>query len=118
MRTSDGYRFSLQFKNLSDAHRQIGEFLESLKNKKSEVVVAALIEYLQSHPDILNKDNPIRVITFGFSEDSLTAKLEELIKKHIGNEYSSDKKHENDSIPILKDTQAMDTLLEGLKIFN
>jgi len=30
VRTSDGYRFGPQFKILSDAHRQVGEFLEQI----------------------------------------------------------------------------------------
>lgn len=82
MKTSDGYRFGLQFKELSDAHRQVGEFLESLGNKKSEVVVTALIEYLKAHPEVLNKDNPVRtIVTYGVSEESLNAKIEAAVRK-------------------------------------
>ena len=80
MRTPDGYRFNLQFKIVSDAHRQVGEFLESLGNKKSEVMVMALIEYIKAHPEVLNQDNPVKVIAaYGYSEETLQAKIRALI---------------------------------------
>lgn len=118
MKTSDGYRFGLQFKNLSDAHRQVGEFLESLGNKKSEAVVTALIEYIQAHPDVLNKDNPVKVIAaYGYSEETLNSKLEELIKKHVRGEQSSRVDLKADSEPAAINTKAMETLLDGLEKF-
>ena len=54
MRTSDGYRFGLQFKDSSDLHHQVGELLERLGNSKSKLVVSAMIEYIQAHPEILD----------------------------------------------------------------
>ena len=85
MRTPDGYRFSLQFKIVSDAHRQVGEFLESLGNKKSEAVVTAMIEYIKAHPEVLNRDNPVKIITtYGYSEETLQAKIRALIHQIAG----------------------------------
>ena len=118
MKTTGGYRFGLQFKNLSDAHRQVGEFLESLGNKKSEAVVTALIEYIQAHPEVLNKDNPVKVIAaYGYSEESLTSKLEELIRKHVQGGQSSFDDQETDSKPDAINTKAVETLLDGLDKF-
>ena len=89
MRTPDGYRFGLQFRNLSDAHRQVGELLESLGNKKSEVVVTAMIEYIKAHPEVLNRDNPVKVIAaFGYSEETLQARIRELIHQVAGTSTS------------------------------
>jgi len=85
VRTPDGYRFSLQFKILSDAHRQVGEFLESLGNKKSAVAVTAVAEYIKAHPEVLNRDNPIKVIAaHGYSEETLQARIRELIHQVAG----------------------------------
>ena len=118
VRTSDGYRFGLQFKNLSDAHRQVGEFLESLGNKKSEAVVTALIEYIKAHPEVLNRDNPIKVVAaYGYSEETLKSMLEELLKKHVRSDQLSSDLQETDSIQDDVNTLAMDALLDGLEKF-
>ena len=118
MRTSDGYRFGLQFKISSDAHRQVGEFLESLGNKKSEAVVTAMIEYIRSHPEVLNKDNPVKIIAaYGYSEETLNAKIEAMVRKVAGSnpvlsvDAPSDNTSENDA------SRALDALLNGLDRF-
>lgn len=46
------YRFSLQFGSETDEEYRAGEFLEHLGNKKSAVIIAALNEYLLSHPEL------------------------------------------------------------------
>lgn len=53
MKTADKYRFSLQWGAESEEKAQAGEFLESLGNRKSELVVLAVTEYLDNHPEIL-----------------------------------------------------------------
>ena len=118
MKTSNGYRFGLQFKILSDAHRQVGEFLESLGNKKSEAVVTAMIEYIRLHPEVLSKDNPVKVIAaYGYSEESLDAKIEAMVRKISGSssvlsiDVKSDNTSENDEV------RALDALLNGLDRF-
>ena len=89
MRTANGYRFGLQFKILSDAHRQVGEFLESLGNKKSEVVVTAVAEYIRAHPEVLNQDNPAKLIAaYGYSEETLQAKIRALIHQAVRTDAS------------------------------
>ena len=118
LRTADGYRFGLQFKTLSDAHRQVGEFLESLGNKKSDAVITALTEYINTHPEVLNRDNPIKQITvFGYSEETLNSKLEKLIKKHIGSEQLFSNEAESDNRTDNGTNQAMSILLAGLESF-
>ena len=44
MRTGSGYRFSLQFGADTESKIRIGELLEKLGNKKSALIVPALIE--------------------------------------------------------------------------
>jgi len=68
----------------------VGEFLESLGNKKSEVVVTAMIAYIKAHPEVLNKDNPVKVIAaFGYSEETLQAKIKELVYQVTGKSTSA-----------------------------
>ena len=52
VRTQKSYRFSLQFSAKSEDHIKVGEFLENLGNKKSAVIIAAMIDYLACHPEL------------------------------------------------------------------
>ena len=61
MKKDGKYRFSLQFGSETEAEQIAGEFLERLGNKKSTIVVAAINEYLASHPQLQNKDYVIKI---------------------------------------------------------
>lgn len=52
MKKDGKYRYSLQFGSQSEDEIRAGELLERLGNKKSIVVVAALNDYIASHPDL------------------------------------------------------------------
>lgn len=54
MKKDDSYRFNLLFKADSDIAEKVGAFLEGAGNKKSKIVVSAVAEYLENHPEILN----------------------------------------------------------------
>ncbi len=123
MRTFNGFRFSLQFKTLSDAHRQVGEFLERLGNKKSEAVVTALTEYLRTHPEALDKDNPVQVMAvYGVSEETLHAMIKaHVCKAVIGKSPevpNNDSSNPFDTPSADHDTSALDVLLGGLDRFD
>lgn len=118
MKTSDGYRFGLQFKIMSDAHRQVGEFLESLGNKKSEAVVTAMIEYVRSHPEVLNKDNPVKVVAaYGYSEETLNEKIEAIVRKVARSDSSLSVNTESGNASVNNEAIALDALLNGLDRF-
>ena len=115
MRLADGYKFTLQFKNQSDAHRQVGELLEHAKNKKSDIIVAAVSAYIRENPEVLNEDNPVKV-TYGFSEDELKARIDTLIKTQL-NTY----KPEDQNVPLETSVglsnDAIDMMLSGVDEF-
>ena len=50
MKKDGKYRYSLQFGMSSEEEIRAGELLESLGNKKSKVLIAALNEYVTNHP--------------------------------------------------------------------
>lgn len=52
MRSGNVYRFSLQFGADTESKTRAGELLERLGNKKSAVIVAALNDYLENHPEL------------------------------------------------------------------
>ena len=50
------YRYTLQFGMESVEEQRAGELLENMGNKKSPVIVAALNEYLDRHPELLRQE--------------------------------------------------------------
>lgn len=121
MRTSDGYRFGLQFKDSSDLHHQVGELLERLGNSKSKLVVTAMIEYIQTHPEILDSGRPVKIIEpYGCSEETLNAKIEEVVQKVIA---SMNTMPTTEQMPMPSSIQeeaaakALDKFLNGLDMF-
>ena len=50
MKKDGRYRYTLQFGMESEEQIRAGELLEKLGNGKSTIIVAALNEYLDSHP--------------------------------------------------------------------
>ena len=118
MRTPDGYRFGLQFKASSDVQRQVGEYLESLGNKKSETIVTAMVEYIQRHPEVLNKDNPVKaIVTLGYSEEALLAKIEAVVRKIVGTGVSFPEIPALSNSEETSDVDALDRLLSSLDQF-
>ncbi len=86
MKKDGKYRFSLQFGSDSDEQVRAGELLEKLGNKKSHIIVAAVNEYIENHPEIQGENCKIEVrITSGYSRD----KIEEYIRKVIEEKLAS-----------------------------
>ena len=46
------YRYTIQFGMKTEEEQRAGELLENMGNKKSPVIVAALNEYLERHPEL------------------------------------------------------------------
>ena len=71
MKLDGKYRFTLQFPADTERRIRAGELLEQLGNRKSAVVVAALCEYADRHPELLTEYAASR------------AALEELVRKLV-----------------------------------
>lgn len=80
MKKDGKYRFSLQFGSDSDEEYRAGEFLEHLGNKKSIVIVAALNEYLASHPEL---QSPYCKIEVKVGSNISREKLEQIIRNMV-----------------------------------
>ena len=61
MRTQGGYRFSLQFAADTEEQKRAGEFLERMGNRKSAIIVEALMTYLDANPKYESADIHIKV---------------------------------------------------------
>ncbi len=61
MKKDGKYRFNLGFPASSMEEIRAGELLESLGQKKSVVVVAALNAYMESHPELQAGDSTLQI---------------------------------------------------------
>lgn len=84
MKKDGKYRFSLQFGTDSEEQVRAGELLEKLGNKKSAVVVAALNEYLISHPDLQESCCKIEVnLTRSYNRDGIEEIIRAVVAEHL-----------------------------------
>lgn len=77
------YRYTLQFGMYSEDEQQAGKFLERLGNRKSPIVVAAINEYLQNHPELANGNAEIHVHISGIASNQLEAKIQETVAAYL-----------------------------------
>ena len=80
MKRDGVYRFNLQFPADTQEHIRVGEVLERLGKRKSSLVVAALGEYLDRHPQWETPEVRIKIE----QQSALTReKLEELVRRLV-----------------------------------
>ena len=56
------YRYSLQWDAFSEEQIRAGQLMERLGNHKSKVVVPALIEYMERHPEVMLPGGKINIV--------------------------------------------------------
>lgn len=86
MKRDGVYRFNLQFPADTQEHIRVGEVLERLGKRKSSLVVAALGEYLDRHPQWETPEVRIKIE----QQSALTReKLEELVRRLVEEKLAS-----------------------------
>lgn len=85
MKKENVYRFSLQFAADTEPRIRAGEFLERLGNKKSAVVVEALNDYLQKHPELQTETVQIQIAV---QADLRRQRLESLIRDIVAEQLA------------------------------
>ena len=83
MKKDNQYRFNIQFTPRSDEEETVGEYLNALGRRKSIFIIAAVIEYLYNHPELLSEPNRIHVSTI--SADQLEAKIRAIVDEKLNN---------------------------------
>ena len=80
MKRDGVYRFNLQFPSDSEERIRVGEVLERLGKRKSHLVVAALGEYLDRHPQWETPEVRVKI-----EQQSAMSreKLEELVRRLV-----------------------------------
>ncbi len=84
MKKNGKYRFTLQFGMDSDEEVRAGELLERLGNRKSVVIVAALCEYMEAHPEMFAGGNKIKVSVSGIRDDKLEEMIWRIVEERLG----------------------------------
>ena len=110
------YRFNIQFTAQSDAEERAGEFLDSLARRKSTVIVAAVIEYMQNHPEMLSDPRHIQVSTI--SPDQLEATIWAIIEEKFSNLPAN---YHSTCVPVADEEQLhtdIADMLDDLELFS
>jgi len=114
MRTEKGYKITLQFPAKTLEQRQAGEFLERLGSKKSRVVVQALTDYLQKHPDLLENGGTIHVdAVAGLSREE----VRDIIREELVRGNYAPSSEISGSLAGADQDNIIDSMLDGLGLF-
>ena len=125
MRRDDKYRFSLGWGRDTAEKIAVGDFLEKLKNRKSDLIVQAVWEYIGNHPEVMAENAKIVITvrstptdeqTFAKIQSMIDAALESLkdnMKYQIEQETRSGQEE-----PTGPNQQDLDDMLDNLTIFD
>lgn len=125
MRRDDKYRFSLGWGRDTAEKIAVGDFLEKLKNRKSDLIVQAVWEYIGNHPEVMAESAKIVITvrstptdeqTFAKIQSMIDAALESLkdnMKYQIEQENRSGQEE-----PTGPNQQDLDDMLDNLTIFD
>ena len=117
MKQDGMYRYGIQFRAHTDSEIRAGELLEKLGRKKSAVIIAALLEYMDNHPELMDADQG-HVTVNTMSLNALEAHISRLIEEKLrGIELPS----HSESIPQKQAeevSQDIMDMLDDLNLFN
>ena len=118
MKKDGKYRFTLQFGSESDEEYRAGEFLEHLGNKKSAVIVAALNEYLASHPELQSPYCKIEVkVGSNFNQEKVEQIIRNIVEEKMAMlQFSGTATPRTERVPEALE-QDVATMLDNLDLF-
>lgn len=82
MKQNGMYRYCIQFRANTESEIRAGELLEKLGRKKSAVIVATLLEYMDNHPESSEGDHG-HVTVNTISIDTLETHISRLIEEKL-----------------------------------
>ena len=116
MKRDGVYRFNLQFPANTQEHIRAGEVLERLGKRKSSLVVAALGEYLDRHPQWETPEVRVKI-----EQQSAMSreKLEELVRRLVEEKLASLPVSSQEADPAVEEELDSDIsqMLENLELF-
>ena len=125
MRRDDKYRFSLSWGRNTAEKIAVGDLLEKLKNRKSDLIVQAVWEYIGNHPEVMAENAKIVSTVQSTPTDEQTlAKIQQMIDASVERLKDSMKfqiqqeKQVEQAAPTVLNQQDLDDMLDNLTIFD
>jgi len=125
LRRDDKYRFSLGWGSDTAEKVAVGNLLEKLKNRKSDLIVQAVWEYIGNHPEVMAENARIVITVQSTPTDEQTvAKIQSMIDAAVEKLKDSMKsqieqeKQSGQVEPIGPNQQDLDEMLDNLTIFD
>ena len=122
MFSDNKFRFSLQWGADSEEKVRAGHLLEKLGNKKSEIVVLAVTEYMKAHPEVATPGGKISItIQPTQTVDQLQALVKEMAMAAVSELMTGmalvPASIQNDTQPASPSQDDLDEMLRNLEIF-
>ena len=125
MRRDDKYRFSLSWGRDTAEKIAVGDLLEKLKNRKSDLIVQAVWEYIGNHPEVMAENAKIVITVQSPPTDEQTlAKIQQMIDASVERLKDSMKfqiqqeKQVEQVAPTVLNQKDLDDMLDNLTIFD
>jgi hypothetical protein len=117
MKKNGKYRFTLQFPNESEVQKTVGDFLERMGNRKSALIVQALWEYLQNHPEHAAGQLLPCPVPLALSRNELRTLIGDILKEQLSpTPPQALIPSSSDSSPPIPES-AIDSMLSNLDLF-
>ena len=122
MRRDDKYRFSLSWGRDTAEKIAVGDLLEKLKNRKSDLIVQAVWEYIGNHPEVMAENAKIVITVQSTPTDEQTlAKIQQMIDASVERLKDSMKfqiQQVEQVAPTVLNQKDLDDMLDNLTIFD
>ncbi len=101
MLKSQKYRYTLQFGMETEEECRAGQLLEKLGYRKSKIIVAALNEYMDNHPDLLAGQHKMQFQIKSVSQEQLETCVRRIVAECLGTDLPVEK-----GVELVKTTSA------------
>ena len=125
MRRDDKYRFSLSWGRDTAEKIAVGDLLEKLKNRKSDLIVQAVWEFIGNHPEVMAENTKIVIAVQSTQTDEQTlAQIQRMIDASMERLKDSMKfqiqqeKQVEQVAPTVLNQKDLDDMLDNLTIFD
>ncbi|MCQ2443045.1 MAG: hypothetical protein MJ077_08065 [Oscillospiraceae bacterium] len=120
MKKNGKYQYTIQFSASAPENQRVGEFLERMGNKKSRVIIAALLEFLNAHPEIIPADSSTIEIRVDapVSDNDLESMVRRIVGEQLASSPAPNEQAGTASPPDEVSTEALNTLLDNLELFH
>ena len=91
MRKDGKYRFTLQFSADNEDQIRVGELLEKLGNRKSMIIVSALIDYINAHPELQSGYSRIEVkVAPAFDRNQMERLIRSIVEEKLSELHTTE----------------------------